>query len=258
MSDFDNILEQSENVQECMICYDALYQQNISVFVINRKENSNVRSCRHYFHEKCIKKYEKKCCPLCNKNNVKIVDIEHPNKKNIRKWFQLIDVDNSGSISPQELTEALCVFYPVDCDKVCEYLNEHSNLWKKWDSDASGEIEFEELVRENTGVLDYLIKHFPLIEQEKKETPDLSDLSKWFNYWDMDHSGDLELHELVRAVIKTLKCPDNPQRNIEVRNFLIETLFLFDPDKSGTIDYYEFIQENGLGECLRVSLNFNQ
>ena len=44
---------------ECIICFENLYDFNISVL-----------KCGHFFHSKCIKKWSEKnnTCPLCNKN----------------------------------------------------------------------------------------------------------------------------------------------------------------------------------------------
>lgn len=76
--------------------------------------------------------------------------------------------------------------------------------------------------------------------------PPLSDLNRWFDYYDRDRSGSLDREELVNALVRTYQSND-PQ---SIRETVFSIFPAFDSNGSGSIDRYEFTSPGGLGESL--------
>lgn len=76
--------------------------------------------------------------------------------------------------------------------------------------------------------------------------PPLSDLNRWFDYYDRDRSGSLDREELVNALVRTYQSND-PQ---SIRETVYSIFPAFDTNGSGSIDRYEFTSPGGLGESL--------
>jgi hypothetical protein len=78
------------------------------------------------------------------------------------------------------------------------------------------------------------------------QPPPLSDLNRWFDYYDRDRSGSLDREELVNALVRTYHSND-PQ---SIRETVVSIFPAFDSNRSGSIDRYEFTSPGGLGESL--------
>jgi hypothetical protein len=124
-------------------------------------------------------------------------------------------------------------------------------LWPRWDTDQSGELDFNELCGKG-GLLMYVRSHFARKRRASPPLLSMSNLEDFFTYWDEDGNGTLELEEIVRAVVKTLKL--SPSTISFVRDYLKSIWPQVDPDNSGEVDLQEFKQRDGLGEMLVASL----
>ena len=76
--------------------------------------------------------------------------------------------------------------------------------------------------------------------------PPLSDLHRWFDYFDHDRSGGLDQEEVISGLIQT---HPNLKSQI-VREQVYAVWSSFDSDGNGTVDRREFCQQGGLGEAL--------
>jgi hypothetical protein len=78
--------------------------------------------------------------------------------------------------------------------------------------------------------------------------PPLSDLNRWFDYYDRDHSGTLTKDEVTKAVIETFGVKSVP--NFVVKQAVSSVWKNFDRNKDGRIDKYEFTKVGGVGSKL--------
>eukprot|EP00597_Dinobryon_sp_UTEXLB2267_P000289 CAMPEP_0170070262 /NCGR_PEP_ID=MMETSP0019_2-20121128/8623_1 /TAXON_ID=98059 /ORGANISM="Dinobryon sp., Strain UTEXLB2267" /LENGTH=573 /DNA_ID=CAMNT_0010278503 /DNA_START=66 /DNA_END=1787 /DNA_ORIENTATION=+ len=81
----------------------------------------------------------------------------------LKPFFRRYDVDNSGSLSVQEL---FAVFH--DMGEQIPF-SEFSTVFESFDEDGSGLIEYEEFVR---GTTNYLWRHSHILEQQKQNQSD--------------------------------------------------------------------------------------
>lgn len=89
--------------EECSICMDPLYLKQVS-FLTNNSLISK-RTCRHYFHTDCIANTNN-TCPICRCPYHHHKQLADP-RKDANQFFKDIDVDNSNSLSFEEITEGL-------------------------------------------------------------------------------------------------------------------------------------------------------
>lgn len=80
--------------------------------------------------------------------------------------------------------------------------------------------------------------------------PDLSDPSRWFDYYDRDGSGSLDKEEVVSGLLHTLHSCGGSQSTESVRDTVYAVWSAFDLDGSGTIDRQEFCAPSGMAEGL--------
>ena len=83
----------------------------------------------------------------------------------------------------------------------------------------------------------------------------VTDREHWFLYWDKDGSGQLDVSELVNALIVTFELRD-PARVAGMRGILESTMVAFDMDCNGAITMQEFVRRDGLGDAIVASLSF--
>lgn len=179
----------------------------------------NDRICKHYFHADCMAGKSK--CPRCEKPFNRVHIMPHPSS-DPGAWFSLVDVSGDGVLNKEEVLEAVKATLPInwkafeaelaEVRDAAEGIIEEENLWLKWDHDGSGEISREEFIAQG-GLLDYILCHYPI--PEVRPVPKLipgnrASYEQFFRYWDHalqggDGSGQLEKHEMRRAIMKTFR-----------------------------------------------------
>lgn len=145
----------NQKLSECQICYRLLSEETIGIV---QKDHS--RSCKHYFHAKCITFWfkENDKCPIksCEKRFDAIKTMpdffESP-----KKWLQFADNDGDHKLDKKEVMLILMAVTVFDSDMVMEIIND---IFTSFDKDNSGKIchsEFAqaeglfELLRANSG-----------------------------------------------------------------------------------------------------------
>lgn len=78
--------------------------------------------------------------------------------------------------------------------------------------------------------------------------PPLSDLNRWFDYYDRDRSGFLTKDEVTKAVIETFGVKSVP--SFVVKQAVSSVWKNFDRNQDGRIDKYEFTKVGGVGSKL--------
>ncbi|KAK4752014.1 hypothetical protein SAY87_020812 [Trapa incisa] len=151
----------------------------------------------------------------------------------LKELFRMIDTDNSGSITFEELKEGL--------KRVGSNLmeSEIKDLMDAADIDNSGTIDYGE----------FLAATLHLNKMEREEN-----LIAAFSFFDKDGSGYITIDELQQA------CKDFGLGDVELEEIIKET----DQDNDGRIDYGEFAAmmrkgDGGMGRnrTMRSNLNFN-
>ncbi|KAK4745053.1 hypothetical protein SAY87_011365 [Trapa incisa] len=151
----------------------------------------------------------------------------------LKELFRMIDTDNSGSITFEELKEGL--------KRVGSNLmeSEIKDLMDAADIDNSGTIDYGE----------FLAATLHLNKMEREEN-----LIAAFSYFDKDGSGYITIDELQHA------CTEFGLGDVELEEIIKET----DQDNDGRIDYGEFAAmmrkgDGGMGRnrTMRSNLNFN-
>ncbi|KAI4320171.1 hypothetical protein MLD38_033677 [Melastoma candidum] len=150
----------------------------------------------------------------------------------LKELFKMIDTDNSGSITFEELKEGL--------RKVGSQLmeSEIKDLMDAADIDNSGTIDYGE----------FLAATLHLNKMEREEN-----LVAAFSYFDKDGSGYITTDEIQQA------CKDFGLGDVHLEDIIKE----IDQDNDGRIDYGEFVammrQGAGVGRTatMRGNLNFN-
>jgi len=125
----------------------------------------------------------------------------------------------------------------------------NKHLWRKWDKDGNGEIDFNELMDPMNGFLSYVKSRFP--RKGRRLIPDIKiNKREWFLYFDEDRNGSLSQEEILRAFIQTFHLSENFYYLLTMREVLANIWPIFDDDCSGEIDINEFIRTNGLGDTI--------
>lgn len=236
--------KRAEEHQECAICFEDLSRGQLASLC---KANGS-RACSHTFHSECLIDLSKPwCCPLCRTSFDKMVDVP-PLAVDPKKWFDYLDTDQDGALGYDEIIEGLKSQVKLDWIRIEADVD---SLWSQWDRDKNGSINFAEFAHPETGVMKYLMTHYP--NNPRPPPPDIRrDKMGWFSYWDEDRSGLLDKDEVARALIKTFRL-----YNID-RSAVVGTLDviwpIFDSDNSGTIDLTEFVATDGLADTISAQL----
>ncbi|TMW83957.1 hypothetical protein EJD97_000360 [Solanum chilense] len=138
----------------------------------------------------------------------------------LKEMFKMIDTDNSGNITLEELKKGL--------ERVGADLkdSEITSLMQAADTDNSGTIDYGEFMA--------AMLHLNKIQKEDH-------MYAAFSYFDQDGSGYITKDELQQA------CEKFGMSNIPIEELMREV----DQDNDGRIDYNEFVammQDTGLGE----------
>lgn len=249
---------------ECGVCYFELYRSKVCVMRYFSR-----RCCEHYIHYDCARHLLDSAmiehgkmdssCPSCGSrfNEAK----ELPDMaRDPRSFFQLADVDCGGELSQTEVLGVTGVVLPIPRLKLEQAINDH---WFEWDPDNSGSITMKEFLVKDIGLRDFLIRALRELKErdqllkpgDMSEVPSLETHPKeWFDYWDLDSSGTLELEEMVRAFIRSF-CVSNTGEPIFRRAFEMRTLATAVWEELGfhamdSIDFDTFMTPYGFGDTF--------
>eukprot|EP00927_Polykrikos_kofoidii_P056864 TRINITY_DN50952_c0_g1_i1.p1 TRINITY_DN50952_c0_g1~~TRINITY_DN50952_c0_g1_i1.p1 ORF type:complete len:341 (+),score=63.70 TRINITY_DN50952_c0_g1_i1:137-1024(+) len=243
---------------ECPISFEPLHAGNVGVFVGRDKK----RVSPHFFrYESALQWIESSkgassrppTCPLtrCYIHEVLLVPsiLEDPHG-----WFKACDVDGDGRLSRDEIVEALKAQLPLDTAKVERLVRDNdADAWASWDADGSGFVEYNEIIRQDGGLLSFAQRTLQRLDKGA-EMPDIRhDRLAWYRYWDDDGSESLELEEVVRAFAKTFGM--DVSTIIHLRASLQAVWPVFDTDNSGSISFEEFMKpREGLADTIIATM----
>ncbi|GMI28166.1 hypothetical protein TeGR_g674 [Tetraparma gracilis] len=232
-------------VSECVVCFDPLHAEPCCLPAASASPPR--AACRHALHSRCAKQLAPRQCPVCRAPFAALLPLP-PILDGAREWFDVVDVDRSGALSKAELCEALHAQFPLALDDEGWDL-----LWRRWDKDGSGEIEFGEIMEPATGPLAFLLSNY--LRTESTPPPPLTPSTKraFFLFYDYDSGGTLCKAEVCRALIKTFSLSSSNAKVREMTATLDGVWCVFDPDGSGEIDVEEFVAEGGLADAIIAS-----
>ncbi len=193
-------------------------------------------------------------CPICRVPVYGSVNVPSCST-NPNLWFDIVDIDDDGKVSPTDLVTILRAQCVVDWRTIEKKLT--GEIWPKYDANNDGFISRDELLKPD-GLLDYLLKTFETPKRRFRNCPNLEmQPRKWFEYWDEDHSGTLDSEELIRALVKTFNL------NAEVRSLraMAESVRsvwgAFDQEDKGEISLDEFIAPEGLAQSIVATMRWS-
>ena len=193
-------------------------------------------------------------CPICRVPVYGSVNVPSCST-NPNLWFDIVDIDDDGKVSPTDLVTILRAQFLVDWRTIEKKLT--GEIWPKYDANNEGFISRDELLKPD-GLLDYLLKTFETPKRRFRNCPNLEmQPRKWFEYWDEDHSGTLDSEELIRALVKTFNL------NAEVRSLraMAESVRsvwgAFDQEDKGEISLDEFIAPEGLAQSIVATMRWS-
>ena len=162
----------------------------------------------------------------------------------MRKAFQYVDLDHSGTLDRSEIERALHMWnVPITAEKL-------DQLWDTLDVNSNGEISYAEFVnalaRDTAGQkIDPAGPAATQLTKEQRETKQalrqaedavsskFTDMRKAFQYVDLDHSGTVNRSELERAL---------QMWNIQMPPEKLDVLWdEIDYNRNGEISYAEFV-----------------
>eukprot|EP01025_Chloroclados_australasicus_P050992 TRINITY_DN592_c0_g1_i5.p1 TRINITY_DN592_c0_g1~~TRINITY_DN592_c0_g1_i5.p1 ORF type:complete len:345 (+),score=62.85 TRINITY_DN592_c0_g1_i5:148-1035(+) len=157
------------------------------------------------------------------KEALKVIALNLPEEEiaGLKSIFQTIDTDKSGTITVEELREALRSKGQNIPD------NELAGIMQNIDVDSNGVIDYEEFLAATLNI-------------SKLENDD--NLFKAFQHFDKDSSGYITLDELQDALA-------NLRKDVDLQSILKEV----DKDGNGRIDYEEFCDMMRGGQPLTAA-----
>ena len=192
----------------------------------------------------------KKCC-ICRLPYENHKEIADP-RKDPKQFFCDIDVDSSGTLSFQEITDGLKVVMPLDFRNI---ESDVDMFFHRWDRDNNKSISLNEFIDPKDGPMLYISEVFKT-KEERRPPPTLTRSTKveWFQYWDEDNSNSLDKGEVVRALIKTFRFQHRDEIAASIRGTLDCVWGIFDNDGSGHIELNEFVSNEGLGDTIIATI----
>ena len=236
---------------ECFICYNPMQSETACVLV---DRSSKKRVCKHIYHHACAQKKKLLSkgpdphCILCNETYPSTLLEEIPDfEENPEDWFNIADLNNDGKLSLEEVISILEPTVPINWAKAEPWLK---NEWKTWTKNDDNELSLEEIKYELLPRLQRQKQNFPASKNESPPELGHKTLEEWFKYCDVDGSKNLDIAEVIRAVIKTRKAEKDSemQRNIRTAVYEVwEAKGLYKDDK---VTLKAFLSKDGLGEAL--------
>ncbi|KAJ9471401.1 hypothetical protein DIPPA_05215 [Diplonema papillatum] len=245
---------------ECCICFEPLPSDSVGVLMAKETRS---RVCNHYFHYDCIKGMSPFItrgyglemeienlstgdlkCPMCRVSFNGICRMPDPDS-DVRGWLRLVDVDQTGRLSKEEVKEVVkstCFVSEEDLEEVL------GDRWDEWDPDACGTIKLADA----GGLLDYVHEKLGAAMRKGTSCPHIAeDKNGWFDFWDQSETGDLTKAEVVRALVKTFeRADDEAQREQDVTAIVESVWPLFDQSGSNSISKSEFVATDGLADTI--------
>jgi hypothetical protein len=184
-------------------------------------------------------------------------------------WFKLVDADNSGQLSKQELHEVFAATLDVDLGCLDELIKAR---WEEWDPDRTGSIGLAALKKHRLAA--FIRRALPgrPPAAEASAPPLSSDAGGWFDHWDAGLCGKLSKDEVARGLIKNFGSNgelDVIRQTLEAvwQVFVVPEsaedaaaaaaaaqLFGGHGETGGWITRETFVQAEGLGDTLAASL----
>ena len=238
---------------ECPICFEPLCRGELGVFL----DASGQRVSRHFYNLGAARELlasGNTTCPLTRKPIASVRRVPDI-RSDPDAWFGTVDVDGDGQLSHAEVVEALKATLPVD-PYAFDRAAAEPGWWAQYDQDGSGYIEKHEL----PGLAASVRAQMPGRRASSVAIPEIrTDRQAWFSYWDEDESGSLDKEEVVRALLKTLRCTSDPARVAQMRSTVDAIWCLFDDDGNGTIERAEFLKSgDGLADTIIATMGDQQ
>eukprot|EP01062_Namystynia_karyoxenos_P007523 TRINITY_DN12642_c1_g1_i1.p1 TRINITY_DN12642_c1_g1~~TRINITY_DN12642_c1_g1_i1.p1 ORF type:complete len:361 (+),score=75.87 TRINITY_DN12642_c1_g1_i1:86-1084(+) len=231
---------------ECPICLENLAEVGKPVAVLRSGDGRRV--CRHVFHVRCMQDAPK-TCPICREPWTQAFPVPDP-AQDPCGWFDCFDTDGDGSLSKQEMKDALRACLNLDerrCDEVVDA------QWRSWTAGADA------IARQHMRDAMAYVRHNVPERSAPAHPPRLEDDPEgWFKFWDEDRSGTLERGEVARALLKTFRRWAGTSEQTDLRRIedsLSAVWGVFDPDNNGHISMSEFQKPDGLAQTLIATMS---
>eukprot|EP01065_Artemidia_motanka_P029815 TRINITY_DN35884_c0_g1_i1.p1 TRINITY_DN35884_c0_g1~~TRINITY_DN35884_c0_g1_i1.p1 ORF type:complete len:277 (+),score=94.78 TRINITY_DN35884_c0_g1_i1:89-919(+) len=137
---FDDGAEEVEGARECCVCLMPLCSRPIAGFGA-AGEDGPVRVCRHFVHTDCANALRKSECPLCMEEFGEVLPLPAPSHS-FSEWFRLMDFDQTGLLTKQEVIDALPALLGMAEADVAALVE---GSWAGWDTDKSGKLSYVEV-----------------------------------------------------------------------------------------------------------------
>lgn len=235
--------KKAQQNQECCVCFEELTSKPVVHFC----KADGTRACLHSVHKDCCSDLRPLACKICNASFHQFSDV--PQLENDpRAWFDHMDGDQDGSVTYDEIVEGLKSQVRLDWFRIEADVD---RLWRQWDKNNNGTIDFAEFSDPNTGVVKYLHVYYP--SRPRPPPPSIkTDKVGWFQYYDEDGTGNLSKDEVIRALIQTFRLY-HIDRNA-VMNTVDMIWPIFDSDGSNQIDMREFVSTDNLADTIIAQL----
>ena len=246
---------QAEGSFECVICLEALCDNDSGPVCVLTKSKSGNRVCRHFFHMHCAQRIKSvdgkgygervqtyftdsvvKSCPNCRSEFDGVKEVPDPKMKPL-EWYQVVEF-SKGGLSKDEIIDCVCATLNIDLSILVSVLEEK---WNEWDPNGEG------LSKDTIELaLRTIRKRMP----RSDEPPFLpEDPIGWFDYWDIECEGKLTKAQVAKAVAYTLSSSEK-----EADELLENIWCLFEMDNPNAISRKQFLEPRGLSDTLSASL----
>lgn len=230
--------------KECFICLNPLPSSALACLL-----HGGSRICRHVLHLRCAADLLRAGiarCPVCRAEYDQATPIPAL-RKDPAAWFHAVDFNDNGSLSRQEITDALAVTLPLNQDALESFVEKH---WSSWDRNGTGEITERDFLAHESGMLAKLLLTLGQLCYNDAP-PDINhDPAAWFFHYAGD-KGFLLQEEFTRGVMQTLSVPDS-QDITAVRASICEVLWGRPP--LAQVTYEEFVEVGSLRDTVLMQL----
>ena len=166
----------------CPICFEEFCKsERACAFFAG--EGGGARACPHFVCAECAPRID--ACPLCR---TPIAARETFNLNDVRRVFELADVDRDGRLSKTEVGHAIGLVLHCSQGDIRAWVDGH---WAEWNRSQSGAIEapeFRAVMEAARASVDEIRETAPPTAQ--------SSARQWFDYHDTDRNGTLDMREM--------------------------------------------------------------